>query len=386
MLDFARLVTLAYQKRAIKKLVLSRPTSDDAPLKIAGRLAMRRGRPILTLERTLRGNTVSQQNVTEAELSDVLTPLFTEYRQVNLLTHLGDAEQKQKKDGELVQLGTEKLWRKLSDAPDTPEEAIGALDRKKNYILSGKEPFLVTLGISDKDGRVHDKRQAKFRQINRFLEILGDYYENLPKEGTLHVLDLCSGKSYLSFAVYHYLTAVKKREVSMLAVDLKEDVIRYCTESAASMGYDGMHFLVADITKMQIDTHPHLVISLHACDTATDVVLQAAVRLGARMILSTPCCHRELSRHLSCEPLSFVSRYGKLSDKLCEAMTDGLRLLYLSGEGYRTNAMELTDPDDTPKNTLLCAVKEREPDETIREEYGLTLSYLLGENKSKYKG
>ena len=386
MLDFARLVTLAYQKRAIKKLVLSRPTSDDAPLKIAGRLAMRRGRPILTLERTLRGNTVSQQNVTEAELSDVLAPLFTEYRQVNLLTHLGDAEQKQKKDGELVQLGTEKLWRKLSDAPDTPEEAIGALDRKKNYILSGKEPFLVTLGISDKDGRVHDKRQAKFRQINRFLEILGDYYENLPKEGTLHVLDLCSGKSYLSFAVYHYLTAVKKREVSMLAVDLKEDVIRYCTESAASMGYDGMHFLVADITKMQIDTHPHLVISLHACDTATDVVLQAAVRLGARMILSTPCCHRELSRHLLCEPLSFVSRYGKLSDKLCEALTDGLRLLYLSGEGYRTNAMELTDPDDTPKNTLLCAVKEREPDETIREEYGLTLSYLLGENKSKYKG
>ncbi len=383
--DFASLIALAFERRAIVKLIFSRPLSDASPVKISGRLAMRRGRPILTLERTLRGNTVSQQNVTEGELAQALAPLLCEYRQVNLLTRLGDAEQKYKKDGECVQLGTDKLWRKLSDAPSTPEVALDALDRKKNYILTGNEPFLKILGVSDASGRVHDKRQAKFRQINRFLEILSDYYDNLPADGELCVLDLCSGKSYLSFAVYHYLTFVRKRKVDMLCIDLKEDVIRYCAESAARMGYDGMRFLAADITKTEVGKPPHLVISLHACDTATDIVLETAVHLGAGMILSTPCCHRELSRHLACEPLRFASRYGKLSDKLCEALTDGLRLLYLSGEGYRVNAMELTDPDDTPKNTLLTAIKEKACDEGARAEYQQTLLYLLGENIQKYK-
>lgn len=384
--DFLSLITLAFERRAIVKLIFSRPLSDASPVKISGRLAMRRGRPILTLERTLRGNTVSQQNVTEGDLAQALAPLVCEYRQVNLLTRFGDAEMKQKKDGECVQLGTDKLWRKLSDAPSTPEEAIDTLDRKKNYILTGDEPFLKILGISDASGRVHDKRQAKFRQINRFLEILSDYYNKLPADGELCVLDLCSGKSYLSFAVYHYLTFIRGREVDMLCIDLKEDVIRYCSESAIRMGYGGMRFLAADITKTEVDKPPHLVISLHACDTATDIVLETAVRLGAGMILSTPCCHRELSRHLSCEPLRFVSRYGKLSDKLCEALTDGLRLLYLSAEGYRTNAMELTDPDDTPKNTLLTAIKEKARDEGAKAEYEQTIRYLLGENIQKYRG
>ena len=385
MRDFLSLIALAFEKCAIVKLVFSRPVSDDSPVKISGRMALRRGRPVLTLERTLRGNTVSQENLTDQQLVEVLTPLLAEYRQINLLTRMGDAEYKQKKDGECVKLGADKLYRRLADAPDTPEAAIEGLDRRKNYILTGDEAFLKALGISDTSGRVHDKRQAKFRQINRFLEILSNLYNNLPPEGELFVLDLCSGKSYLSFAVYHYLTVIRKRTVDMLCIDLKEDVIRYCEQSAQRMGYGGMRFLSEDITKTALDKHAHLVISLHACDTATDIVLETAVRLGAGMILSTPCCHRELSRHLACEPLQFVSRYGKLSDKLCEALTDGLRLLYLSSEGYRVNAMELTDPDDTPKNTLLTAIKEKACNEDARREYASAIDYLLGSNKQQYR-
>lgn len=382
--ELLSLISLAFDKGALKQLILSRPKDADRPVKVKGRMAMRRSHPILALEFSEKGDTVSQKNLTREELCDTLSALIANYRQVNLITHEGDAEYKVKKDGDAVLLGGEKLSRRLSRATVTPEEALGALDRKKNYILTGSEPFLIALGVSDKDGRVHDKRQAKFRQINRFLEILSDASARLPKEGKLCVFDLCSGKSYLSFAVYHYLTAVLGREVDMLCIDLKEDVVRSCASLAERIGFAGMRFLAEDIRKAPTDAKVDLVISLHACDSATDIVLEVAARLRARIILSTPCCHRELSRHLDCAPLSFVTKYGKLRDKLAEALTDGLRLLYLESEGYKTAALELTDPDDTPKNTLLLAHLVGEKNEKKREEYESALSYLLGEGRSKY--
>ena len=208
MKELLSLICLAFDKGAIKQIILSRPVDASLPVKVKGRMAMRRSHPILALEFSEKGDTVSQKNLTREELIEALSALIANYRQVNLITQEGDAEYKVKKDGDAVLLGGEKLSRRLSRAALTPEEALGALDRKKNYILTGREPFLIALGVSDKDGRVHDKRQAKFRQINRFLEILSDASARLPKEGKLCVFDLCSGKSYLSFAVYHYLTAV----------------------------------------------------------------------------------------------------------------------------------------------------------------------------------
>ena len=382
--ELLSLISLAFDKGALKQLVFSRPKDGALPVKVKGRMAMRRSHPILALEFTEKGDTVSQKNVTREELTEVLAPLIGSYRQVNLITHEGDAEYKVKKDGDAVLLGGEKLSRRLSRASLTPDEAIGALDRKKNYILTGAEPFLIALGVSDKDGRVHDKKQAKFRQINRFLEILSDASSRLPKEGKVCVYDLCSGKSYLSFAVYHYLTAVLGREVDMLCIDLKEDVVRSCAALAERIGFSGMRFLAEDIRKAPTDARVDLVISLHACDVATDIVLETAAKLRAGVILSTPCCHRELSRHLDCAPLAFVTKYGKLRDKLAEALTDGLRLIRLESEGYKVAALELTDPDDTPKNTLLLAYLIGEKNEKKRKEYEDTLSYLLGEKRSEY--
>ena len=378
------LISLAFDKGAVKQLIFSRPKDPSLPVKVKGRLAMRRSHPVLALEFSEKGDTVSQKNVTREELCEVLAPMIGNYRQVNLLTHEGDAEYKEKKDGDAVLLGGERLSRRLARTALSPEEAIGALDRKKNYILTGSEPFLIALGVSDKEGRVHDKRQAKFRQINRFLEILSDASVHLPKEGKLCVYDLCSGKSYLSFAVYHYLTAVLGREADMLCIDLKEDVVRSCEALAERIGFTGMRFLADDIRNAPTDARVDLVISLHACDVATDIVLETATRLRAGVILSTPCCHRELSRRLDCAPLAFVTRYGKLRDKLAEAMTDGLRLLRLESEGYKTAALELTDPDDTPKNTLLLAYRIGEKNEKKREEYENALFYLLGDKRGEY--
>ena len=355
--NFINLVCEAFRKEIIKKLIFSRPKSSEVS-KVSARICAHRGRRILAIENMLPGNTVSQKNVKEEELRDELSLLIGEYRQANLITTLGDAEWKASKSGKDILLGGNALQQKLSG--DTPAfiSAIEALDNKKRYILNGNEDFLITLGISDKRGRVHDKKQGKFRQINRFLEHIGDIYDKLPKEKRLVIYDLCSGKSYLSFAVYHYLTKIKEREVDMLCIDLKRDVIEWCDATAKALGYGRMRFICDDIANVPSEIEPDMVISLHACDIATDIVINKAIELRARIILSTPCCHKYLNDKICAEELSFVTEYPQLKNKLCEALTDSIRLARMSAAGYKVSALELTDPENTPKNTLLRAVRE----------------------------
>ena len=206
--NFISLVKLSAQREVLKKLVFSRPKKSDVE-KISARLVSHRGQRFLNFEYFLPGNTVSHKNVSIPELDSQLEELISEYNQVNLITTLSDAEYKISSSGKEALLGYDKLYRRLSgDAPQF-ESAIEALDRQKNYILKGNEDFLIKLGISDKNGRVHDKKQGKFRQINRFLEHIEDIYESFPNSETLNVFDLCCGKSYLSFAVYYFLNGIK---------------------------------------------------------------------------------------------------------------------------------------------------------------------------------
>lgn len=229
-------------------------------------------------------------------------------------------------------------------------------DREKNYIFDGTEDFMMLLGISDAKGRVHDKRQAKFRQINRFCEQVRDILKYLPETEAVNIADLCCGKSYLSFAVYYYLTVILKKSVSMVCIDLKQSVIDYCADIANKLGYGGMSFYCMDINDYRPKSKTHLVISLHACDVATDIVLDYAISVGARVILSTPCCQHELSGIFSCDELDFIGKYSHLKQKLCSVATDALRLERLEAAGYKTDAIELIDPEDTPKNTLLRGI------------------------------
>ena len=235
---------------------------------------------------------------------------------------------------------------------------------------------------------MHDKKQGKFRQINRFIEHIEGVYDKLPKSGEISVYDLCCGKSYLSFAVYYYLTAVKKREVRMLGVDLKRDVISWCASLAQRLGYDGMRFICDDIAALPDDEAPDMVISLHACDVATDIVINRAIELGAKIILSTPCCHRYLNDKINAEALGFVTDYPHLKNKMCEAITDAIRLARLSAAGYKVSALELTDPENTPKNTLLRAVREDKVSEELlalrAEKYNAVLRFVLGDGAEAY--
>ena len=385
--DFIELGILAFQKEALKKIIFSRGKSGEVS-KISCRLCAHRGNRFLAMEYSLPGNTVSQKNITEENLENELTPLFKIFGQVNLITALGDAEWKINKRGSEVVLGGDTLFRKLSG--DTPifESAIEELDRKKNYILKGNEPFLIKLGISSSDGRVHDKKQGKFRQINRFLEHIDDLYKELPSDGLINIFDLCCGKSYLSFALYYYLTEEKGRRVSMWGVDLKSGVIDWCRGLASELGYTGMRFSSEDIKSIRCESVPDMVVSLHACDVATDIVIDTAIRLGAKVILSTPCCHNYLKSRINSENLSFVSDYPHLRAKLCEVITDAIRISRLRAHGYSVTAPELTDPENTPKNTLIRAVKRKRFTENekslLEEEYEKILDFVLGEKKDMY--
>ena len=385
--DFISLVTRAFEKEALKKLVLSRPIKSEIT-KVSARLCAHRGKRILAMEYSLPGNTVSQKNVPESGLSDALGELLAEYRQANLLTTLGDAEWKTSKSGNEIILGGDALLSKLEGGAPAFESAIEALDKKKNYILSGAEEFLIKLGISDKSGRVHDKKQGKYRQINRFLEHIEDIYGSLPREGEVLIYDLCSGKSYLSFAVYYYLREVKGRDVRLLGIDLKRDVIAWCDATARELGYTKMSFICDDVRNTPKGERPDMVISLHACDIATDIVIDRAIELGADIILSTPFCHSYLNKRISQPALSFVTDHPQLSGKLCEALTDAIRVARLEAAGYKTVAQELTDPENTPKNTIIKAVKDKRVSEaelaSRREGYEEILKFVLGGGKDSY--
>ena len=385
--EFLSLVKRSFEKETLKKLVFSRPDGSEIS-KISGRLVAHRGKRLLSMEYSLPGNTVSHKNLGEDILESELLTLIKSYRQVNLITQIGDAEYKRSKEGKEVILGGDNLKRKLEGISPAFESAIEALDKKKNYILSGEEEFLKRLGISSSDGRVHDKKQGKYRQINRFLEHIENIYPKLPEKGEIRIYDLCCGKSYLSFAVYYYLTAVKGRQVYLYGADLKRDVIIWCEGLARELGYSGMHFEVCDILKIAPDEKPDMVISLHACDIATDIVLDTAMRLDAKIILSTPCCHKYLNGKVVAEELKFVTDYPHISNKLCEAITDALRLARLKAGGYNVSALELTDPENTPKNTLIKAVKSSKMSEKERQkyesEYRSMLSFVLGEGADKY--
>lgn len=384
MTDFKELLLLSFRKEALKKVIFSRPISG-APEKISARLCAHRGQRILSAELSLPGNTVSQVNLREGEIEAFVDKYIGQYRQINLLTHLGDAELKAGKKGTVI-LGKDRLLSKLAGNSPSFEAAIESLERKKNRMLDGNEDFLIKLGVSDKNGRVHDKKQGKFRQICKFLEYVDEIYPELPDKGELLIYDLCCGKSYLSFAVYYYFTAIKKRSVKMLGIDLKSDVMDFCNSMAAELGFGGMRFITDDITNTPKDIHPDMVISLHACDIATDIVLDTAASLSAKVILSTPCCHRELSTRIKSPELAFVTKYPKLKRAISDALTDALRLERLSALGYEVNATELVDPEDTPKNTLLRAVKRTEPSEKAKEKYSALLTFLMGDGADGYIG
>lgn len=243
------------------------------------------------------------------------------------------------------------------NACDIPREL--SHNREKQYILKEGCPvdFLVGLGVQTPEGRITKNKYDKFRQINRYLEFIEDILDQLPSEGTIHVIDFGCGKSYLTFAMYHYLHVLQGRDVRITGLDLKEDVIRRCNELARQCGYEQLHFQVGDIGAYEGEQRVDMVVSLHACDTATDYALEKAVRWGARVILAVPCCQHELNRQIHCGELAPLLRYGVIKERMSALITDAVRANLLEQQGYETQILEFIDMEHTPKNLLIRAVK-----------------------------
>ena len=375
------LIAAAAQNGTLKRVTLSKP-DDKATVKCV--VTLRKiGKSVCAQAETFRADNKALHKNIPLDDRALFAQLVSEFAQVNLLTTVGNCEFRRSKSGKCVILGEQKLARALN-AGNTPAAEVIDNNRQKNRILQGDEPFLRLLDVSDETGRVRDKKQAKFRQINRFLELIRDCLDHLPAEGELRICDLCCGKSYLSFAAYHYFANVLGRRVRMTGVDLKSDVIESCNGIAKQLGFDGLEFLCGDVGAYQTGEKVHLVISLHACDTATDLVLEKAMEWNTDVILSTPCCHHELNHSLNCAPLAFIAEHSMLRQKLCDAATDALRLKLLASKGYHVAALELIDPEETPKNIMLRALRrpnfklDSPEAERLRTEYQAAKAFLLG--------
>ena len=261
-------------------------------------------------------------------------------------------------------------------------------NRKKQYILEEGVPvgFLQDLGVQTADGRIVRERYDKFKQINRFLEFVEDILPALPKDRTVRIIDFGCGKSYLTFAMYYYLKTVKAYDVDIIGLDLKTDVIAKCNALRDKYGYDGLKFFQGDIKDYEGAESVDMVVTLHACDTATDYALHKAVLWDASVILSVPCCQHEMNRQLNCKPLEELFAYGLIRERTAALFTDAIRAQIMETQGYDVQILEFIDMEHTPKNIMLRCVrrkvdKREEQEEKYRREKReklMELSEFLG--------
>ncbi len=242
-------------------------------------------------------------------------------------------------------------------------------NRTKKYIIQEGKPvaFMIDLGVMGQDGKIIRTRYDKFRQINRFLEYIEDILPKLDKERELTIIDFGCGKSYLTFAMYYYLKELKGYNIRIIGLDLKADVIEHCNELRTRYGYDKLDFYVGDIATYKDVDKVDMVVTLHACDTATDYALAKAVKWGADVILSVPCCQHEANRTIKSDILSPVMDYGILKERMAAIVTDAARAKLLTANGYDTQILEFIDMEHTPKNLLIRAVKSSKEDISARE-------------------
>ena len=340
------------------RVILSNPSSKEGVIKICARQVLKNKSLLFQIEEYTKTQ-VFHKNLTAGDAGSYLTGKLSsdassqtaEFKNALVETKSFTANVLVSKKGTIT------IKKKMNTSTKQPKISLSH-NRKKKYILEEgiPVPFLIDLGVMTQNGNIINAHYDKFRQINRFLEYIEDILPSLPTGRELRILDFGCGKSYLTFAIYYYLKVLKGYPVRITGLDLKEDVIRHCNELAVKYGYDKLEFLCGDIAYYDGCSQVDMVVTLHACDTATDYALAKAVGWGAKVILSVPCCQHELNKQMKNDLLSPVLHYGILKERMAALMTDGLRAQILEANGYRTQILEFIDMAHTPKNLLIRAV------------------------------
>ena len=340
------------------RVILSNPSSKDGVIKICARPVLKNKTLLFQIEEYTKTQ-VFHKNLTAGDAGSYLTGKLSSDTSSQTASFKNALVETQSFTANVLvsKKGTITIKKKMNASAKQPKISLSH-NRKKKYILEEgiPVPFLIDLGVMTQNGSIVNAHYDKFRQINRFLEYIEDILPALPTGRELRILDFGCGKSYLTFAIYYYLKVLKGYPVRITGLDLKEDVIRHCNELAVKYGYDKLEFLCGDIAYYDGCSQVDMVVTLHACDTATDYALAKAVGWGAKVILSVPCCQHELNKQMKNDLLSPVLHYGILKERMAALMTDGLRAQILEANGYRTQILEFIDMAHTPKNLLIRAV------------------------------
>lgn len=339
-------------EEGVYRIVLSNPKNSDVSGK---RIVMNRLSDSYQTER-IKNDKIYHENLTLSDAEALVLSIFgTQFRQLNAWTKDREFDIRITKRGKVFS----------GERPKTlaaPEERTTHNRKKRRLIPEGLiiQP-LIDMGVFSPEGAVISSMHGKYRQINRFLELIDDELDESITDGGLNIIDFGCGKSYLTFIVYYYLAFIRKLDVTMVGLDLKADVIENCNAAAARYGYDKLKFVQGDINGYHPDFDVDMVITLHACDTATDYALKNAIDWNAGLIMSVPCCQHELNEQIAADNLTLFTRHGLIKERFSALMTDAVRANLLTYSGYRVDILEFVDFSHTPKNLLIRARKAKVP-------------------------
>ena len=341
------MLEITLPEKIIKGVISGKKDKNQKNEKVKIDTILIKDKPVLQFA-TYTDKQVFHKNVEETEARDLIISFLTdEFNNLELTTEEYIYSYRVTQKGKV-----------LSNKRKTKEVSLVPVshNKKKNYILEDGTlvPALVDLGIQMPDGKVTKAGYDKFKQINRFLEIIDDC---ISEEKHLNIIDFDCGKSYLTFILYYYFVEIKKMDVNITGLDLKEDVIDHCNEIAEKYGYSKLKFYKGDIAKYKEKNDIDMIVTLHACDTATDYALYHAITMNVKYIFSVPCCQHEINLELDSKNFHVINKFGILKDRFSALLTDAIRANILQYYGYKTNVMEFVDFENSPKNLLIRAVK-----------------------------
>jgi SAM-dependent methyltransferase len=362
-LNIQEIITNSLQQNKFIYGVFTTPRnkSENPYKKITARPVSLKGENFIQLEKFTDKQAFHENYTYDEAAEKIVNMIVHDYRNINIFTEDSDFQLMVSKKG-MVKVTEKEASKKLK---------IDEHNKQKQYIISEHEPcdFLCHLGVMNEEGNVYAKKYDKFKQINKFLEIVDDSLKDKNLQDDFMIIDFGCGKAYLTFALYYYFYFIKNIKVKIIGLDLKKDVIEFCNQTAKSLNYEHLEFLHGDIKNFEYKEKVDMIVTLHACDNATDAALVKAIMWNTDIILSVPCCQHEFYDKIENKNLEPMLKHGLIKERVSSLVTDSLRSLFLETKGYKVQLMEFIAMEHTPKNILIRAVKSNKDTENAQAEY-----------------